>query len=118
MKLEWIKSNPVAHATGIAHTVVGYHNWTDDEIDQYRARHSVGTMARAALEIMLWTAQRGGDAHRFGPQHMKGDKIEFAPDKAEEEGRSRPIFRRRSRRSWKPLSGAQDDRDDSSFLVP
>lgn len=36
----------------------GFHDWTDCEIEQYRARHPLGTTARLVLEIALNTAGR------------------------------------------------------------
>lgn len=81
VKLEWIRSNPVDHAEGVHHVRVGFHNWTEEEIEQYQAFHPVGTSARAALEIILWTGQRRGDASQFGPAHIQDGKIKFVPAK-------------------------------------
>jgi integrase len=36
----------------------GFHTWTEEEIEQYRARHPVGSKARLALELLLNTAAR------------------------------------------------------------
>jgi hypothetical protein len=36
----------------------GHATWTDEEVEQYRARHPLGTMARLALELMLNLASR------------------------------------------------------------
>lgn len=36
----------------------GYHTWTDDEIEQYRKHHKLGTIARLTLELALNTAAR------------------------------------------------------------
>ncbi|MBO0749849.1 MAG: tyrosine-type recombinase/integrase [Porphyrobacter sp.] len=55
----------------------GFHTWTDDEIEQYRAAHALGTKARLALEIFLWTALRRGDASGFGRAHLKAGKIAY-----------------------------------------
>jgi integrase len=57
VKLGWRTDNPAdltdAYASG-----KGWHTWTDDEIEQYRARHPYGTRARLALELALNTAAR------------------------------------------------------------
>lgn len=45
----------------------GYHTWTEAEVAQYEARHPVGTMARLALDMMLYTGMRRSDAMRMGP---------------------------------------------------
>jgi integrase len=77
-KLTWITNNPVEDAEKIGRSkLTGYHPWTEAEIAQYQARHPLGTRARLALEIILWTGQRRGDTRLFGPQHIVRGKINF-----------------------------------------
>lgn len=59
----------------------GYHTWTEDEIDQYQARHPLGAMARLAMELMLWTGQRRIDAYRLGPDDIVGGRTEVRQTK-------------------------------------
>lgn len=81
-RLHWVAANPVEDAQRIkAPKTRGYHTWTDAEIEQYRARHALGTRARLALEIMLWTWQRRGDARLFGPEQLKDGKINYRQGK-------------------------------------
>lgn len=81
-KLDWISSNPVDDAEAPkAPRSTGFHSWTEAEIKQYRAHHALGTRARLALEIILWTLQRRGDARLFGPEHMKNGQINFRASK-------------------------------------
>jgi integrase len=49
----------------------GYHSWTDDEITQFQARHPVGSRARLALSLLLYTGQRRSDVVRMGRQHIR-----------------------------------------------
>jgi integrase len=49
----------------------GHHTWTEPEIAQYEAYHSIGTKARLALALGLFTAQRRGDVIRMGRQHIR-----------------------------------------------
>ncbi len=44
----------------------GYHDWTEEEIAQFMARHPLGTKAHLALMLMLCTGQRKSDAVRMG----------------------------------------------------
>jgi integrase len=81
MKLGWIVSNPAALSDPVKAQVKGYHTWSDDQIEMYRTTHPIGTTARAAMEIMLWTFQRPGDAYRFGPQHLEGGKVRYTQAK-------------------------------------
>lgn len=53
----------------------GFHSWSEDEIARYQERHPLGTKARLALEIMLWTGLRRGDTVKLGPRHIRGGRI-------------------------------------------
>lgn len=77
MKLEWISANPADLADSAGGKRGTRHTWSEAEIAQYRKHHPLGTKARLALEIILWTGQRRGDACSLGPQHIKGNRIEW-----------------------------------------
>jgi len=49
----------------------GYHSWTEEEIAQFEARHPVGSRARLALALLLYTGQRRSDVVRMGRQHVR-----------------------------------------------
>ena len=34
----------------------GYHSWTEDELHQYEQRHPIGTKARLAFDLLLYTS--------------------------------------------------------------
>lgn len=53
----------------------GYHTWTEAEIDQFEARHAIGTRARLAFALLLYTAQRRGDVITMGRQHVRDGAI-------------------------------------------
>lgn len=60
----------------------GWHTWTDDELDQFRAAHPYGTRARLAFALMLCFGQRGrSDARRMGRQHVKNGYLVFTATK-------------------------------------
>lgn len=81
-RLRWIESNPVeeAHRVGVDR-IKGFHTWSEPEIAQYQAHHPIGTKARLALEIILWTGQRRGDVTRFGSKHIVNGKISYRASK-------------------------------------
>jgi hypothetical protein len=58
-----------------------HHDWTDAEIEQYRAYWPLGTQEGLVMEIALDTASRRGEVVRLGPQHVKDGwiKIERTP---------------------------------------
>ncbi|MGO4511190.1 tyrosine-type recombinase/integrase [Bradyrhizobium sp. 2TAF36] len=49
----------------------GFLPWTEDDMARYRARWSLGTEARLMFDILHYTFLRLGDAHRFGPPHLR-----------------------------------------------
>jgi integrase len=59
----------------------GFHAWTLEEIEKFEAAHPVGTRARLAMAILLYTAQRRSDIIRFGRQHVKDGWLKFTQQK-------------------------------------
>ena len=55
----------------------GYYTWSLDDVRQFEKRHPIGTKARLALALLLFTGQRRSDITRFGRQHVRGGKITF-----------------------------------------
>jgi integrase len=53
----------------------GYHSWSDDEIANFEKKHPIGSRARLALALLLYTGQRRGDVIRMGAQHIRGGAI-------------------------------------------
>lgn len=64
----------------------GYHTWTEQEIEQFRGKHKLGTRERLALELFLWSGQRRGDVRLFGRQNIKGGRIWINAGKTGKEG--------------------------------
>jgi integrase len=48
----------------------GHHSWTLEEVEQFENRHPIGTKARLAMALLLYTSWRREDAVRLGPQHI------------------------------------------------
>jgi site-specific recombinase XerD len=76
-----ITVDPTASIRVKAKESAGHHTWTDDEVEQYRVRHPLGTMARLALELMLNLASRRGDAIVLGRQHLKEGWLVYTQEK-------------------------------------
>jgi hypothetical protein len=49
----------------------GFLPWTEDDMARYRAKWPLGTEARLMFDILNYTFLRLGDAHRFGPSHLR-----------------------------------------------
>lgn len=63
VKLEWRTDNPVALSEPVKHEGEGFYPWEEEDIAAYRKRWPMGTKARLAMELMLWTGARRSDAH-------------------------------------------------------
>ena len=53
----------------------GYHTWTLDEVRRFEQQHAIGTKARLALALLLFTGQRRSDITRLGRQHVRNGKL-------------------------------------------
>jgi integrase len=59
----------------------GFHSWTIGEVEQFEKRHPIGTKARLALALMLYTGQRRSDIVLFGRQHIRDGWLKFTQQK-------------------------------------
>ena len=50
----------------------GHHSWTDEEIAAFEKAHPIGTKARLAMALALYTAQRRGDLVRLRSRRYRG----------------------------------------------
>lgn len=53
----------------------GFHSWSLEEIAQFEAKHPIGSKARLALALALYTGQRRSDLVALGRQHIKDGKF-------------------------------------------
>ena len=49
----------------------GHHTWDEAEVARYEAKHPIGSKARLALALGLYTAQRRGDVIKIDRQHVR-----------------------------------------------
>ena len=49
----------------------GVHTWSENEIAVFESAHPIGTKARLAFALLLYTAQRRSDVIRMGRQHVR-----------------------------------------------
>lgn len=59
----------------------GYHCWTAEEREQFERRHSIGSKARLAYELIFRTGQRRSDVVLLGRQHVRNGKLCFTQAK-------------------------------------
>ncbi|MBZ5761778.1 tyrosine-type recombinase/integrase [Rhizobium sp. VS19-DR104.2] len=61
--------NPATGIETINRKKGGFHTWTPDEIDVFRAHLAVGTVPRLAMELMITIGARRSDAAQIGPRN-------------------------------------------------
>ncbi len=59
----------------------GFHTWDESQIELFEKRHPVGSKARLALGLLLYTAQRRGDVIRLGPQNVRTGALTVTQEK-------------------------------------
>ena len=69
-KSKWVKKNVAADVKTLKYAAEEFHTWGEDEVAAYEARHLRGTMARLALDLLLFTGARRSDAIKLGPKHL------------------------------------------------
>jgi integrase len=84
VELEWIEKNPLVDIKIKDPKTNGYTEWTEAEIEIYRARHPLGTMPRLAIELLFNTVARGGDAVQFGPHNIWNGRLVYDTQKTDE----------------------------------
>jgi integrase len=58
-----------------------HHTWSDAELDAYEQRWPLGTRERLAFDVLLYTAQRVGDAVRMQRSHIRNGVIAITQQK-------------------------------------
>jgi integrase len=65
------EDNPARDVPFISIKSDGHHSLTEEEIAQFERVHPIGSPARLAFGLLLYTGQRRGDVIRMGPQHIR-----------------------------------------------
>src|SRR5262249_7699500 len=71
VKRRYLRTDPTANIKQRTIKGDGFHCWTDAEIAQFEAHHSIGSKPRLALALLLYTTQRRSDVVRMGRQHIR-----------------------------------------------
>lgn len=59
----------------------GFRTWTEEDIAAFEDAHPIGTQARLAMALMLYTGQRRSDIVHMGRQHVRNGVIEVRQSK-------------------------------------
>ena len=83
-----VEANPAREIGYLKGRLGGFHTWTVAEVEKFEKRHPVGSKARLALALLLYTGQRRSDVIVFGRQHVRDGWLRFTQRK---NARNRPI---------------------------
>lgn len=64
---------------------IGFHTWTEAEVERFEQTWPVGTRERLAFDLLLYTGLRRGDAVRVGRQHVRDGVICIRAEKTGED---------------------------------
>lgn len=67
--------DPTRDVRAIRSKTDGFHSWTDEEISKFEEHHAIGTRARLAFALLLYTGQRRSDVVCMGRQHVNNGAI-------------------------------------------
>ena len=73
----FVDRNPARDVPYIKHAPKPIHTWTIDDIRQFERRHPMGTKARLAMALLLFTGQRRSDIVLLGRQHARDGWLKF-----------------------------------------
>jgi integrase len=81
ISMEMIEADATHGIKAIKKKSGGFHTWTEAEIKAYEKRHPVGTRARLAMDLLLYTGQRRGDVIGLGRGHIKDGQLHLTQNK-------------------------------------
>jgi integrase len=73
--------DPTIGVRGPKFRSAGFYSWTEDDIAAFEAKHPVGTRARLAFALLLYTAQRRADVIKLGRQHLRDGLLHIRQSK-------------------------------------
>jgi integrase len=78
----YTKGNPARDVTKLPSTNPdGIRAWSEADAASYEARHPIGTKARLAFDLLLYSGVRRSDVVKLGPQLERGGKLLFSETK-------------------------------------
>lgn len=78
---ELLASNPTHGIKGPKSKSDGFHTWTDEQIARFENHWPIGSLARLAESLHIFTAQRSSDVLRMGSQHVRDGVLNITQQK-------------------------------------
>jgi len=66
-----VETNPCDGVDRRKDKIEGHHPWTIEEVEQFRAKHPIGSKPRLAMDLLLFTGLRRSDVITIGRQNVK-----------------------------------------------
>jgi integrase len=78
----YIDRNPAREVANLrSNNPDGHRAWSEADVARYESRHPIGTKARLALDLLLYTGVRRGDVVKLGPQMERNGFLVFTETK-------------------------------------
>lgn len=74
-------TNPAREVPYLSSGSDGFHTWSVEEVHEFEAAHPIGTKARLAMALLLYTGVRRSDAVRLGPGMEHDGELHFTETK-------------------------------------
>ena len=81
IKTKLLTADPTVGVDRVKIQTKGYATWDEPDIEKFEDRHPIGTRARLALALLLYTAQRRADVVRMGQGDIVGGLLRVTQHK-------------------------------------
>lgn len=81
VEYRYAERNPAKEVRYLKSYSEGHHSWTEDEIAQFEKYYPIGSRARLAFALLLFTGQRRSDIVLLGHQNLIGSSLQFTQQK-------------------------------------
>ena len=76
--------NPTVGVPYLKYKKKAHHTWTIEEVEAFETKHSIGSKARLAMALLLYTACRREDVVRFSHHNFRNGRVQFRQGKGED----------------------------------
>jgi integrase len=76
-----VTTNPARDVPYVRGNSEGFHGWTVEEVEKFERYHPIGSKARLALALLMFTGVRRSDLVRLGRQHIRDGWFKIAVQK-------------------------------------
>lgn len=72
-----VERNLAADVSYLQNASSGFHSWTESEVERFEEYYPIGTKARLAFALLLYTGARRSDVVLFGKQHLRRGTLQI-----------------------------------------